>query len=69
MSAKTKLEWVSCPICGHILFKIQSGKQFNIQVKCNACKWMLRVTFSQGIKVDIDSGDRKFPPNLERKNR
>lgn len=64
---KGGVEWVRCPVCTHRLFKVQDGKQFNIQIKCNSCKSLIRVTSSQGIEVDVEFEDRKFPPRLETK--
>lgn len=70
-----KIEWVRCPACTHKLFKVSDGKQFNIQIKCNSCKSLIRVTSSPTladgsyVEVDIEFEDRKFPPRLERKNR
>ena len=45
------MEWVTCPSCGHKLFKVDGGSACFIEVKCHSCKQIVAVNIDRSSTI------------------
>lgn len=44
---------VECPKCGRMLLKAENGHQFNIEVKCQSCKSLVKISGKPQIETEL----------------